>query len=361
MDFALKRLQPKRIIGCLIGLLLLASLACEATSAPGKDGSDPTVAPVTDWVQVYFTEPDDPRSDSLRGGPDNDLADAIRSARVSVDAAIYNLDLWSIRDALLDAHKRGLSVRVVAETDYLDSPEMQALVKAGIGVRDDNSENLMHNKFVVIDRQVVWTGSMNYTISEAYRNNNNLLRLRSSQLAANYTTEFEEMFVEDRFGPFSPANTPFPSFILDGTRIDIFFSPEDGVQAHLVDLLMEAQESIFFMAFSFTADEIAGALLDRAKAGVTVQGVMESSQVASNIGGDFDKFTDAGLDVRLDGNRYTMHHKVLIIDRQIVVTGSYNFTASAENRNDENLLIFYSPDIASIFLQEFQRVFGAAQ
>lgn len=352
--------QPLRPVLILVALLLLVSLACEAT-APDNGGNDPTAAPDTDWAQIYFTDPDDPQADSLRGGPDKDLADAIRAARVSVDAAIYDLDLWSIRDALLDAHKRGLSVRVVAETDNLGSPEMQALIQAGIGVRDDNSEGLMHNKFVVIDRQVVWTGSMNYTISEAYRNNNNLLRLRSSQLATDYTTEFEEMFVEDYFGPFSPSNTPFPSFTLDGTRIDVFFSPDDGIQAHLFDLLMAAQESIYFMAFSFTADDLAGAMLDRANAGVTVQGVMERSQYESNTGGDYDKFAAAGLDVRLDGNRYNMHHKVIIIDRQIVVTGSYNFTSSAEKRNDENLLVFYSSDIASIFMQEFQRVFGEAK
>ena len=353
--------QPLRPVLILVALFLLVSLACEATPATDDGGEASTAAPDTDWVQVYFTDPDDPQADSLRGGPDKDLADAIRAARVSVDAAIYELDLWSIRDALLDAHKRGLSVRVVAETDYLDTPEMQALIQAGIGVRDDNNEGLMHNKFVVIDRQVVWTGSMNYTISETYRNNNNLLRLRSSQLAADYTTEFEEMFVEDYFGPFSPANTPFPSFTLDGTRIDIFFSPDDGIQAHLVDLLMAAQESIYFMAFSFTADDLAGAVLDRANAGVTVQGVMERSQYESNTGGDYDKFAAAGLDVRLDGNRYNMHHKVIIIDRQIVVTGSYNFTSSAEKRNDENLLVFYNSDMASIFMQEFQRVFGEAK
>ena len=57
----------------------------------------------------------------------------------------------------------------------------------------------MHNKFTVIDRLEVWTGSMNYTINEAYFNDNNLIRIRSEQLAENYSTEFEEMFVDDQF------------------------------------------------------------------------------------------------------------------------------------------------------------------
>jgi phosphatidylserine/phosphatidylglycerophosphate/cardiolipin synthase-like enzyme len=56
-----------------------------------------------------------------------------------------------------------------------------------------------------------------------------------------------------------------------------------------------------------------------------------------------------------------MHHKVIIIDRSIVITGSYNFTASAEDRNDENIVIFFSPEIAHLFIVEFERVFNAAQ
>jgi phosphatidylserine/phosphatidylglycerophosphate/cardiolipin synthase-like enzyme len=56
-----------------------------------------------------------------------------------------------------------------------------------------------------------------------------------------------------------------------------------------------------------------------------------------------------------------MHHKIIIIDHSIVVTGSYNFTGSADDRNDENAVIFFSPDIAEFFFAEFERVFGMAQ
>jgi phosphatidylserine/phosphatidylglycerophosphate/cardiolipin synthase-like enzyme len=357
-------LNSERMILILVSLLLV-SLACGTTAAPetgvpDTGGSEPAASPVTDWGRVYFTDPNSPNAQSLRGGPDRELANAIRAARVSVDAAIYELDLWSIRDALLDAHRRGLNVRVVAETDYLENPEMQDLISAGIEVRDDRKDSLMHNKFIVIDRQEVWTGSMNYTVNDGYKNNNNLLCLRSSQLAADYTAEFEEMFIDNRFGAGSPANTAYPSITLDGTRSEVFFSPDDGVQARLVELLSAAQESIDFMAFSFTSDELANAILERAKAGVTVQGVMEARQYETNVGTEYDNFISAGLDVRLDGNPYSMHHKVMIIDRQIVITGSYNFTFSAETRNDENLLVFYNLSMASLFMQEFQRVFADA-
>lgn len=347
----------------LIGLclILLLSLGCEVSFTTGKNGDQSPTALDMPWYQVQFTAPNTPQAKTLRGGPDRDLADGIRAARVSVDAAIYELDLWSIRDALLQAHQRGLSVRIVAESDYLDHPEMLRLIEAGIPVREDGSESLMHNKFMIIDRQQVWTGSMNYTLDETYRNNNNLIRLRSSKLAVNYTAEFDEMFVDNQFSFTSPANTPFPSFSLDGTRLEVLFSPDDGIQAHLVELLSTAHESIYFMAFSFTSDELATTVLARAKMGVKVLGVMDSRQVGSNVGSEYDTFTASGLDVRLDGNPNSMHHKVMIIDRKIVITGSYNFTNNAEKRNDENLLVIYNAEIAAIYLQEFQRVFDEAQ
>jgi phosphatidylserine/phosphatidylglycerophosphate/cardiolipin synthase-like enzyme len=219
----------------------------------------------------------------------------------------------------------------------------------------------MHNKFVVIDRQEVWTGSMNFTINGAYRNDNNLIRIRSTQLAENYTTEFEEMFIDDRFGEGSPANTPHPYFGLDGTLIETYFSPEDGTAARIVQLIRDAQESVYFLAFSFTSDEIAAAMIERAQAGVIVAGVFEQSQYRSNTGTEYDNLRAAGLDVHLDGNRDNMHHKVIIIDEAVVITGSYNFSASAEERNDENTLIIHRPDLADVYMTEFNAIYASAK
>lgn len=88
---------------------------------------------------------------------------------------------------------------------------------------------------------------------------------------------------------------------------------------------------------------------------------MEAEQVRANQGTEFDPFRQAGLDVRLDGIDGLMHHKVFIVDKKIVAFGSYNFSQAAEERNDENLIIVYSPSIARQFLLEFQRVQGEAQ
>jgi phosphatidylserine/phosphatidylglycerophosphate/cardiolipin synthase-like enzyme len=145
---------------------------------------------------------------------------------------------------------------------------------------------------------------------------------------------------------------------VDGTDIETYFSPDDGVAARLVSVLNTAQESVYFMAYSFTSDDLGQTLRNLHSAGLTVKGVMDESQVKSNQGTEFDPFIQAGVDVRLDGISGLMHHKVMIIDRKIVVLGSYNFTASAENTNDENLLIIYNPQIAELFLAEFERVYA---
>ena len=202
---------------------------------------------------------------------------------------------------------------------------------------------------------------MNFTDSGGYTDNNNLMRIRSVKMAENYTKEFEEMFVDDKFGDNIIPETPNPRVTIDGTPIDVYFAPDDNVQASFVDLVNNAQHSIYFMAFSFTADEIGDAVRARAQAGVTAAGVMETEQVNSNIGTEFDPFKQAGLDVFRDGIDGQMHHKVMIIDESIVIFGSYNFTNSAETRNDENLLVIYNDNIAEQFIAEFQRVYAQAQ
>lgn len=314
-----------------------------------------------EWCQVYFTEPGTPQANTLRGGPDAALAEAIDQARLSVDIAMDGLELWSLRDALLTAHRRGIAVRVVVESDNLAEEEVQELLAGGIPIIDDRKDGLMHNKFVIIDRQDVWTGSMNLTLNGAYRSNNNLIRVRSAELAEDYLVEFNEMFVEHRYGPGSPANTPFPVLRVDGTQLEVFFSPDDGTIERLVELVQGAENEILFMAYSFTDADLAQAMLERAGSGVRVVGVLDEAQARANIGGVYDLLLEIGIDVHLDGIEGSMHHKVIIIDGRTVVTGSYNFSNSAKTRNDENTLILHSPEIAALFREEFERVYAQAK
>jgi phosphatidylserine/phosphatidylglycerophosphate/cardiolipin synthase-like enzyme len=351
--------------------LVLLTLACDAGTPPAAPKDDS----ITDlpsslthvqlpagygvkgpWFELYFTDPTSSIAAQKTGGPDVPLVEAIDAAKLSVDVAAYSLSLNSVRDALLRAHDRGVQVRMVMESDNLDRADPQRLKDAGIPILGDRREGLMHDKFVVIDHSEVWMGSMNFTDSGAYEDNNELMRIRSLKMAENYTKEFEEMFTEDKFGEEIIAETPNPRVTIDNTPIDVYFSPDDGVQQSFVELVENSEKSITFLTFSFTADEIGDAVRARALEGVKVQGVMDNEQINSNAGTEFDPFLQAGLEVLRDANPGQMHHKFMVIDNSIVIFGSYNFTNSAEDRNDENLLVIYNTEIAAQFIAQFQRV-----
>ena len=362
----------------LITILFLTSACWPATEAPQTQSppADVTETPEFElteiplpagygahgsWIDIYFTDPESPLASQETGGLDGPLAASIDTARLTVDVAIYSMSLRSIRDALIRAHERGVQVRVVMESDNMDRSAPQALIDAGIPVVGDRRESLMHDKFVVIDRSEIWLGSMNFTYSGAYEDNNQLIHIRSIKMAENYTTEFEEMFVDDMFGDRVVPETPNPEVTIDGTDMEVYFSPDDGVANRIYEILNEAEESIYFMAFSFTTDEFGEIIREQAENGLTIAGVMEEEQVKSNVGTEYDFFKQAGLDVVIDGNEGQMHHKTMIVDEKIVITGSYNLSRSAETRNDENVLVIYNEKITDFFLQEFQRIYQQAQ
>jgi phosphatidylserine/phosphatidylglycerophosphate/cardiolipin synthase-like enzyme len=313
------------------------------------------------WLDLYFTDPFNPASAKKVGGPNKPLTEAINAARLSVDVAVYSLNLWNIRDALIGAFRRGVEVRLVMETDNMDAKEVQQLIDAGIPIIGDGQPGLMHDKFTVIDRQDVWTGSLNYTVNGAYSDNNNLIHIHSEEVARDYTTEFNEMFDGKSFGPSAVANTPFPNVDIGGTKLEIYFAPDDKPAKRILELLTSAKENIYFIAYSFTNDDFANALITQSQAGLDVKGVMDDGQVKSNEGTDYDKFAQAGMNILLDGNEDgLLHHKVFIIDRSIVITGSYNFSNNAEFNNDENVVIIFSPEVAEKYIEEFQRVYDEA-
>jgi phosphatidylserine/phosphatidylglycerophosphate/cardiolipin synthase-like enzyme len=219
----------------------------------------------------------------------------------------------------------------------------------------------MHDKFAIIDRSEVWTGSMNFTTGGGYLDNNNLVRIHSSTLAEAYTREFEQMFVDDQFENEKLPSTSSHNITVNGSLIEVYFSPEDGTLEHILNAVSQAHESIYFLAYSFTSDPLSQALIEKAKAGVTVQGVFDKDQYRSNSGTEYDNLHNVGMEVYLDANPQLMHHKVIIIDQQVVITGSYNFSNNAEYNNDENTLIIHNQDIAAQFQAEYQLIYEQAR
>ncbi len=159
------------------------------------------------------------------------------------------------------------------------------------------------------------------------------------------------------FNSRSPSTVDQQNVTIAGTPIQILFSPEDNAIAHILAYIQSAQTSIHFMAFTFTHDELGAAMLARASAGVEVSGVFETVGSDAQYSEMIPLFC-AQFPVRQDGNPQFMHHKVIIIDNEIVVTGSLNFTANADEANNENVVILKNKDIAALYLQEFNRIWS---
>jgi phosphatidylserine/phosphatidylglycerophosphate/cardiolipin synthase-like enzyme len=321
------------------------------------------------WFELYFIDPTSPFAQREIGSVDANVAAAIVAAKQSVDVSLRTLRLESITDALLSVSERGVPVRVVAETDSLvNSPQFQALLAAGIPLVDDKQPGLMNGTFIVIDKSQVWTGSVDFDVAGVYRTYNAAVRINSPEVAADYTKEFEEMFLNNQFGKFVVPETPHPTVDIQGTQVEVLFSPDDLVLDRLTKLVSEAQQSIYFLSHAFGSEDLGKAIRAKAAEGVTVAGVLEFDQVDPTLAdpesrpvAELDLFREAGLDIRLDRGPELMNHKIMIIDEKIVVLGSYDFTNRSENENDENVLILYDERVAQKFMEEFQRVQSRAQ
>jgi len=321
----------------------------------------------TGMVRVFFTTPTLVYPDQQWQRPASPLLQAvladIDAARARVDVATFDFDIDALTTALMRAKQRGVMVRLIVDSENLLTPEVAEqtgrLQRLGIDVQFDRREPFMHNKFVVVDGSITWLGSWNLTTNDTWRNNNNMIRFASRQIAADYTNEFEQMFA-GRFGTSKRSATPYPQVRVGKARVEIYFSPEDGVAKYVLQRLAAAKRSITFMTFSYTEDKISDAMIAKIKADLEVRGVFES-QNARGTGSDFNRLKQGGVDVLEDGNCYILHHKVIVIDERTVITGSYNFTGSAERDNDENLVIVDDPNLARVYLEEFERVYAQAQ
>jgi phosphatidylserine/phosphatidylglycerophosphate/cardiolipin synthase-like enzyme len=140
----------------------------------------------------------------------------------------------------------------------------------------------------------------------------------------------------------APAST-------DATSIDVYFSPHGGCTEAVVNALGHAKQTAYVQAYSFTSAPIAQALVEAYKRGVRVKVVLDKSQRTEKYS-SADFLAHSGIPVQIDSIHGIAHNKVIIIDDQTVITGSFNFTKAAESHNAENLLLIRSKDLVSKYL-----------
>ncbi|HLG35297.1 MAG TPA: phospholipase D-like domain-containing protein [Bacteroidia bacterium] len=313
---------------------------------------------------------------------DDTLAAYIDRAQSTLDIAIYNfgnVNTAPVINAINNAYSRGVKVRIISEGG--NSNTALPLINAAIpklSSPTSGSYGYMHNKFMIIDLftsnpddAVLWTGSANWTDDQLNTDPNNIIIFRDQSIARAYRLEFNEMWgdtgmtynlTNSRFGQFKTDNTPH-QFVIGGNNVECYFSPSDGVTSKIANEINNANNLLCFSVMAFTRTDLASAVAARASSGVNTYGMVEDT---GSGGGNAFLIMQAAMnnDLREDNHSYILHHKYMIADQgdsaadPLVLTGSHNWSTSAETRNDENTVIVHDRQIANQYFQEFVKRFS---
>jgi phosphatidylserine/phosphatidylglycerophosphate/cardiolipin synthase-like enzyme len=142
--------------------------------------------------------------------------------------------------------------------------------------------------------------------------------------------------------------------ILNETPTQVCFSPDGGCTEAIVKEINNAKSEILVQAYSFTSKDIASAIVKAHKLGVRVEIILDKSNRSKKYSaGDFT--AHMGIPTYIDSVHSIAHNKIMIIDRETVITGSFNFTKAAEVKNAENLLIMKNKELAGIYIKNWEK------
>jgi phosphatidylserine/phosphatidylglycerophosphate/cardiolipin synthase-like enzyme len=281
---------------------------------------------------------------------------------------------------------------------------MQVLRNAQISIVDDRSDGsqgsgLMHHKFVVVDGLYTLVTSANFTLSDFFGdwgalstrgNSNALVVISDSRVAKSFQSEFSEMFDRHRFGLKKRTHVAQRLSLNDGSAVTVKFSPDSSRAAYelsaggfITQTLATARKSISFLLFVFSDQKIADAMEPLFhQQNVRIRGLVESSFAFRPYSELLDLLGIRRLDARCHTERDNrpwigpvptelgtptlpkgdiLHHKFAVIDESVVLFGSFNWSHSANQINDETLLKIESLPVAQEFEKEVSRTFRFAK
>lgn len=299
-----------------------------------------------------------------------DLNARIDAATQTIDVAMYSSGETSIVAALKRAAARGVRVRYITDRVTANVPFADTTGLGFTFVKSTN-QNLMHNKFFIFDAGSVnnswlWGGSTNNSIGQLNNDPNNAILIQDQALARVYTAEFEEMWGSStatpnatvaKYGIDKTKNTP-RDLVIGGKKVEVYFSPSDGTTAAIVKEIDAADTDLQFALLIHTANETGTAIFNALRRGARTRGLVDKD--TATTGDEYFYLSSRGVSMRLYNDGTIFHHKYCVIDatnaasNPTVLTGSHNWSATAETRNDENMLVIHDPAIANIYLQEFE-------
>ena len=158
------------------------------------------------------------------------------------------------------------------------------------------------------------------------------------------------IYIDDN--PLSPQTKQLLVPSIDNNAIELCFTPPAGCASVIEREIAKAKTRLYIQAYGLTKDSIADAIIAAKKRGVKVRVLLDRSNIGSKYS-KLDSLSSAGIDITIDRISGIAHNKIMIIDQQTVITGSFNFTNGADSRNAENVLIINNSKIAEQYLQNW--------
>ena len=367
------------------GTIVYARAVCtleDGSSASSAIRPYATVSESSGDIHVYFNGPVDHSvaTDELAlslGADMNDTVAAwIMGAQHTLDVAAYNLNDQTVEDAVNAAAANGVQIRWIYEGQNANIGLSSLDASVVVHARTDGEGSGMHNKFIIGDADhaesaFVLTGSTNLTTGQLVSDLNNVIVLEDQSLARAYELEFEEMWGAEgmtpnaanaKFGADKTWNTPV-DFVVGGSPVELYFSPSDGTTAAIQAEIEAANANFEFALLTLTRDDLGDAIVELNQSFfVSPIGVIEQVNVT---GSEFDNLISNGVQAYHHDISGDCHHKYCIIDHSavesdpMVITGSHNWSSSAENVNDENTVIVHNARVANLYHQEFRGIINA--
>jgi phosphatidylserine/phosphatidylglycerophosphate/cardiolipin synthase-like enzyme len=324
-------------------------------------------------IKVYFNQSVDNTVSSIADAQtsahlDDTICALINGSNTTLDIAVWDNGSTKIVTALNNAYTRGVQVRYISSTNSLNTALSGLNSNIPLLKRTSTlTSNVMHNKFIIADNAKLLIGSMNFGNGSIFDDFNNIVIISNTSLAQNYTTEFNEMWgstgaqpntTNSKFGMAKSDNT-IHSFNIGGSTVESYFSPTDATATKIVNAINSANFSLDVAMFTFTDNDLGDAVVAAKNRGVNVRCIIEN---VSYFGSEYNKLINAGIPVISHANiTNDFHHKYCIIDAAntssdpIVVTGSHNWSNSANDEYDENTLIIHDAIVANQYLEEFSK------
>ena len=364
--------------------ILLLSLLFSCGGAPSKADLDSTRG---SRVDVFFNDPGARLSTIWKSDAVAVMVELIDSSQATLDFAVMGFTHETVVEAMVRAYDRGVAVRMVGDAGHLSNSGYKRLIERHIPVVTGNDAHIMHNKFMIVDRRFIFAATANWTPTDLEHNSNNFISIDNPFVAADFQAEFDQLS-SGKFGSLKVENDNGRVYEVGDTTVEVWFSPNEDAMGRILELVNAAEESIRFTIFAFTKDQVGSAFVRKQEEftlkdiadGVdlstdfrdrrSVAGVIDQSQLHSN--GQYHevyRLLGAEIPLRMDGNDASkqpgdyqagggrLHSKTMVMDaygeNPVVITGSFNWSSSATQSNDEFLMVFRGPRVA----QEFDAYF----